>query len=170
MASVAIRVDVEPDMTPYAKAPRQLRAVEASSCPVRVNQTESIAPILCGRSPLFPGGFVQDLGRDLYVGSNRLAMTRMDLSINVQRALAEVRSAPVELDLKRLKASQRKLHEFLGSTRDLLQKSGGGDQEIDASLAKIAAGIKVFETASTKVYDFAPRSPSPMPSPPCRTR
>src|SRR6516165_10497971 len=84
MASVAIRVDVEPDMTPYAKAPRQLRAVEASSCPVRVNQTESIAPILCGRSPLFPGGFVQDLGRDLYVGSNRLAMTRMDLSINVQ--------------------------------------------------------------------------------------
>jgi methyl-accepting chemotaxis protein len=114
-----------------------------------------VALCVTGAIAIFATRAVQDLGRDLYVESNRLAVTRMDLSTNVQRALAEVRSAPAELDLERLKASQRKLQEFLGSTRDLLQKSSDGDRDIDASLAKIAAGIKVFETASTKVYDFA---------------
>jgi methyl-accepting chemotaxis protein len=98
---------------------------------------------------------VQDLGRDLYVESSRLATTRMDLSVIVERALAEVRSAPAELDLERLNASQGKLQEFIGTTKDLLQKSSGGDPEIDASRAKIADGVKVFETASKKVYEFA---------------
>ncbi|HEY7576702.1 MAG TPA: HAMP domain-containing methyl-accepting chemotaxis protein [Acetobacteraceae bacterium] len=108
-----------------------------------------------GGIAVFASRTIQVLGHELYVESSQLDTTRLDLSVAIERALAEVRSAPAEMDLERLKASQQKLEQNLAAIRNLTQAAHGSDQALATSISGIDAAVARFDTTSRKVFEFA---------------
>src|ERR1035437_1776618 len=81
----------------------------------------------------------------------------MDVSVGIERAIADVHSAPSELNLEMLKAKQEHLHALLNDAKRSLKENLAGNTAADvkASSTKIVTAIGQFEDASQKVFDFA---------------
>jgi methyl-accepting chemotaxis protein len=102
---------------------------------------------------------IQDLGRELYTESSQFSSVEMAVSVNVERAIGAVRSAPSELDLELLKAKRESFHTLLGEARKTLSSAladsaaagvrAGADGIVEAVDAFEAVSIKVFEKATS---------------------
>ena len=108
-----------------------------------------------GGIAVFASRHIQVLGHELYAESNQLGTTRLGLSVAIERAFAEVRSAPAEMDLERLKASQQKLEQNLVELRKLTQAARGNDPALETSIRAIDTTVAGFDAASKKVFEFA---------------
>src|SRR5262249_23578597 len=76
------------------------------------------------------------------------------LSVAIERAIGEVRSAPSELDLGQLANKEKRFKEVLDGARTTL-KDKLADSASGFGVDKIAAAIGAFEAASNKVFKFA---------------
>jgi len=97
---------------------------------------------------------IQHLGQELYVESERLSGVQMALSVAIEQAIGEVRSAPSELDLGQLANKQKHFKDILDGARTTLKDKLAGSAG-DLGGDKIAAAIGAFEAASNKVFKFA---------------
>jgi methyl-accepting chemotaxis protein len=100
---------------------------------------------------------IQRLGNDLYTDSKQSLGVEMDVSVGIERAIADVHSAPAELNLEQLKARQEHFSAVLAKAKGALRENLAKDVAPDVKTAggKVVAAIEAFEKASKKVFDFA---------------
>jgi methyl-accepting chemotaxis protein len=81
----------------------------------------------------------------------------MNVSIGIERAIADVHAAPSELNMELLKSKQEHLHALLDGAKKILNDNLTGDASADVKAGShaIIAAIGTFEGASKKVFDFA---------------
>jgi len=98
---------------------------------------------------------IKGLGQSLYVESAANAKLSSSITLDVERAMGETRSAPAELDLQRLQATRERLQKRVTELRDMLNQTvaGTAPDNIKASAKKILAYVETFDAASKKVFD-----------------
>ena len=81
----------------------------------------------------------------------------MSVSIGIERAIADVHSAPSELNLETLKGKQAHFRAVLGDAKKILSQNlaGNAAAEVKAGSTGIVTAIDGLETASKNVFDFA---------------
>jgi methyl-accepting chemotaxis protein len=116
-----------------------------------------VALCVMGTIAVFAAQEIQRLGQDLYTENRQFLRMEMDVAVNVERAIADVHSAPSELNLDMLKTRQEHLRALLSDARKILEedRAGGSAADVKASRSRIVAAIGIFEEASKKVFDFA---------------
>src|SRR5262245_50489631 len=114
-----------------------------------------VALCITGAIAVFAARQIQHLGQELYVESERLSSVQMALSVAIEQAIGEVRSAPSELDLNQLATKQKRFKDILDGARATLKDKLAGTKASDLDPDKIAAAIGAFEAASNKVFKFA---------------
>jgi hypothetical protein len=99
---------------------------------------------------VFAARQIQHLGDELYFENKQLLGMEMDVSIAIERAIADVHSAPSELDLERLKANQEHFHVLLNDAKRIVEErlAGRAAADVSAGGAKIVAAIEAFEVAA----------------------
>jgi hypothetical protein len=100
---------------------------------------------------------IQRLGQDLYADNKQLLETEMNISVGIERAIANVQSAPAELNLNILKSKQAELQTLVADAGKMLNHAlrGNAPADVKAGGAAVVAAIGKFEDASKKVFDFA---------------
>jgi methyl-accepting chemotaxis protein len=98
---------------------------------------------------------IKGLGHSLYFESAANAKLSSSITLDVERAMGETRSAPAELDLQRLQATRERLQKRVTELRDMLNQTvaGTAPDNIKASAKKILAYVETFDAASKKVFD-----------------
>jgi methyl-accepting chemotaxis protein len=116
-----------------------------------------VALCVMGTIAVFAAQEIQRLGQDLYTENGQFLRMEMNVAVNVERAIADVHSAPSELNLDMLKTRQEHLRALLSDARKILEedRAGGSAADVKASRSRIVAAIGIFEEASKKVFDFA---------------
>ncbi len=108
-----------------------------------------------GTIAVFAAREIRDLGYDLYGRSDQLANVQMSVAIDIERAIAEVQSAPSELDLAKLGEKQQRFAALLAAAEKTLKEAvtDGRSTGINTSAAKIVAAVTAFADASKEVFD-----------------
>jgi methyl-accepting chemotaxis protein len=116
-----------------------------------------IALCVMGGIAIFATGKIQSLGHDLYSENSQVLGMEMSVSIGIERAIADVHSAPSELNLETLKGKQAHFRAVLGDAKKVLSQNlaGNAAAEVKAGSAGIVTAIDGLETASKNVFDFA---------------
>src|SRR5579863_7725072 len=109
-----------------------------------------LALCVMGAIAVYAAGEIRDLGANLQAESDRLAKMKLDVAIDIERAIGEVNSAPSELDLVKLKAKQERFNGLLASARTALSDAlaGNASPTVKAAGAAIVNAFAGFETAS----------------------
>jgi len=100
---------------------------------------------------------MQGLGQTLYRESATNSEVRTTVEVDLARAVAEVHSAPAELDLAKLKEKRQNLVSILGVIKKSLNDQVANDEaeNIKTGSQKILKNIESFEATSKKVFDLA---------------
>src|SRR5665647_3341887 len=116
-----------------------------------------VALCVMGAIAVFAAQEIQHLGYALYSENKQFLSMEMNIAIGIERAIADVHSAPSELNLEMLKAKQEHLHGLLSEAKRTLNENltGSAAADVKGSSATIVAAIGTFEDASKKVFDFA---------------
>ena len=117
-----------------------------------------VALCVMGAIAVFAAREIQKLGQDLYVESDRLSNVQLTVSLEVERAIGHVHSAPSELDLAAAEdqadaipdAPGRRQANAEGKPFRSHARSG-----VKASGANILVSIDAFEGASKEVFEKA---------------
>jgi methyl-accepting chemotaxis protein len=110
-----------------------------------------------GMIAVFSAREIQRLGQDLYTENKQLLGIEMNVSVSIERAIADVQSAPSELNLDALKSKQAHLHSLLDDAKKVLNQNltSNAAADVTAGSTAIVAAMGKFEDASKKVFDFA---------------
>src|SRR5665647_3738986 len=116
-----------------------------------------VALCVMGAIVVFAAREIQHLGHDLYAENKKFLSMEMDVTVGIERAIADVHSAPSELNLELLKAKQEHLQALLNDAKRILKENLAGNTAADvkASSTKTVVTIEAFESASKKVFEFA---------------
>ena len=116
-----------------------------------------MALCVMGAIAVFAAREIQQLGHDLYAENKQFLSMEMNVSVGIERAIADVHSAPSELNLERLKAVQEHFQALLNDAKRILKENLAGNTAADvkASSTKIVVAIEAFEKASKKVFGLA---------------
>jgi methyl-accepting chemotaxis protein len=100
---------------------------------------------------------VQDLGAGLYDESHRIATAQLAISVDLERIISDVHSAPSELDLKQLLAKREHFELLLTSVPKTLHAAAdaSADPAVQAAATDIAGGIDAFAAAGKQVFDLS---------------
>jgi methyl-accepting chemotaxis protein len=114
-----------------------------------------LALCVMGAIAVYTASEIRDLGANLQAESDRLAKMKLDVAIDIERAIGDVNSAPSELDLAKLKTKQEGVNGLLTSARTALNDALAGDTPpaVKAAVAEIVNAFARFETASKKVFE-----------------
>jgi methyl-accepting chemotaxis protein len=116
-----------------------------------------VALCVMGAIAVYAAQEIQDLGQDLYAESDRLSEVELTISLQIERAIGQVHSAPSELNLKQLKIKQTQLQTLLAGAKQTL-KEGLSDRVasgVKASGANIVTAMDAFEASSKEVFEKA---------------
>ena len=102
-----------------------------------------VALCVMGMIAVFSAREIQRLGQDLYADNKQLLETEMNISVGIERAIANVQSAPAELNLNVLKSKQAELHTLVADAGKMLNQalSGNGPADVKAGSAAVIAAI-----------------------------
>ena len=100
---------------------------------------------------------MQGLGQTLYRESSANSEVRTIVEVDLARAIAEVHSAPAELDLGKLKDKRKNVQSILSEIKKSLSDQAAQDQaeNIKAGSQKILKNIEAFDATSKKAFDLA---------------
>jgi methyl-accepting chemotaxis protein len=140
--------------------------MSASTNRLRMTVSAKLSSLVCialvalcvmGAIAIFAAQEIQRLGQNLYAENTRFLGMEMNVSIGIERAIADVHSAPAELNLDTLKAKQEHFHALLNRAKEALKENlaGGAAPDIKSASSSILAAIATFEEASKKVFEFA---------------
>jgi methyl-accepting chemotaxis protein len=140
-------------MSAFTKFPRLTVSAKLWS----VVGTALVALCVMGMIVVFSVGEIQRLGQDLYQENKQLLGMEMNVSVSIERAIADVHAAPSELNMELLKSKQEHLHALLDGAKKILNDNLTGDAAVDVKVGStgIIAAIGTFEGASKKVFDFS---------------
>jgi methyl-accepting chemotaxis protein len=110
-----------------------------------------------GAIAVFAAREIQGLGQDLYAESSLLSDVELNVSLEVERAIGQVHSAPAELDLEQLKVKQAQFDAHLAAARRALKEgiTPRAESGIAASSATILHAIDAFGASSKEIFEKA---------------
>ncbi len=114
-----------------------------------------IALCVMGGIAIFATGKIQDLGHDLYSENKQFLGMEMSVSIGIERAIADVQSAPSELNLETLKAKQAHFRAVLADAKKVLGENLAGNAAADVKTGSARIVPPSRRSTSKKVSDFA---------------
>ena len=115
-----------------------------------------LALCVMGAIAVFAARETQRLGYELYTQNNQLLTLEAHVAIDIERAIAAVHAAPSEVDLQKLKVTEKQFRSILDDALKTLEQELAADaaSEVKAGSAQIASTIDTFGKASKKVFDF----------------
>src|SRR5665647_2483378 len=90
-----------------------------------------VALCVMGAIAVFAAQEIQHLGYALYSENKQFLSMEMNIAIGIERAIADVHSAPSELNLEMLKAKQEHLHGLLSDAKNILKENLAGNTAAD---------------------------------------
>jgi methyl-accepting chemotaxis protein len=116
-----------------------------------------VALCVMGAIAVFAAREIQGLGQDLYAESSLLSNVELNVSLEVERAIGQVHSAPAELDLEQLKVKQAQFDAHLAAARRALKEgiTPRAESGIAASSATILHAIDAFGASSKEIFEKA---------------
>jgi methyl-accepting chemotaxis protein len=116
-----------------------------------------VALCVMGTIAVFSAREIQRLGQDLYQENKQFLGLEMNVAVDIERAIADVHSAPSELNIEMLKSKQEHLHALLDAAKKILNENltGSAAADVKAGSSRLAAAIGTFEDASKKVFEFS---------------
>ena len=110
-----------------------------------------------GAIAVFATERVGSLGDALYDQSHRVAAAQLAISVDVERAISDVHSAPAELDLKQLQAMREQFEGLLGAVSKTLHGAAdaSADPEMRTAAGDVGRANDAFAAAAKKVFDLA---------------
>ncbi|WP_284735740.1 methyl-accepting chemotaxis protein [Dongia deserti] len=106
-----------------------------------------------GAIAVFASREIQVLGRELNAESSQFSTVEMTVSVNVERAIGIVRSAPSDLDLESLKGKRQDFHAVLDESRSTLSALANAKAGVKSGADTIMEAIGAFEDASITVFE-----------------
>ena len=128
-----------------SKGPRLTVSVKLSS----VVGISLVALCVMGVIAVFSAREIQRLGQDLYTENKQLLDMEMNVSVNIERAIADVQSAPSELNLDALKSKQAHLHTLLDDAKKVLNQTLTGNAAADVKAGSTAI-VAAMENSKTR--------------------
>jgi len=116
-----------------------------------------VALCVMGAIAVYAAQEIRDLGQDLYAESDKLSDVELTVSLQVERAIGQVDSAPSELNLKQLSSKLTQFQQLLAGSRRALKESLSDRTAsgVKASSADILTAIDAFEGTSKEVFEKA---------------